>query len=341
LDGQSLHPTTTLQALVNLKRPTLQLTPVVTETEQSEGSEATGYAVPDQRHILSFLYDALTPLVRVTLSLHPHPSLPQKPIVLYQGQHEGGFGKVFRLPEEYALDLAAAVERARAASLDDGSTDDGKDHKEAAAHANSQAGAEAHIPTVAAANNAPRDATAAQAAPQAQPSPATTNSHRRFPFFGGRSHRRREADIEAQILAEASGNTFLADQRANGEAIELQDTSGSPNENLQEEQKADEEGMRVLITLDALTALDADTAPSGQTLPNPNSQLTHILIMGMTASTVPAEGDSEPAEGGSSPEANQRRVWVIKVVRREAVVSEGISPPSGPRFSDPSSLQRN
>jgi hypothetical protein len=128
----------------------------------------------------------------------------------------------------------------------------------------------------------------------------------------------------------------LADQRANGEAIELQDTSASPNEDLQEEQKADEEGMRVLITLDALTA---DTAPLGQTLPNPNSQLTHILIMGMTASTAPAEGDSEPAEGGSSPEANQRRVWVIKVVRREAVVSEGMNPSSGPRFSDPSSLK--
>lgn len=220
---------------------------------------------------MSFSYDASTPNVRITLSLHPHPSLAQKPVILYQGQHEGGYGKVFRLPEDQSLDLAAAIEKARSASLDDGSTDDGKDLKdEARANAAVAAGGQTTLATAVAATTAAAstegttsvvqaDADAAQTiATQAQASPAAINSssRRRFPFFTSRARRNREADIEAQILAEASGNNFHAIQRAanNGDVIEMQAANGDLGRNDHEEQKEEEDGMRVLITIDGVGA---------------------------------------------------------------------------------------
>jgi hypothetical protein len=55
----------------------------------------------------------------------------------------------------------------------------------------------------------------------------------------------------------------------------------------------------------------ADT-PLGQPLKRKNAQLTHILIAGMWV-----------ADAGSSvaPAQASKRMWVVKVVRREAVVS--------------------
>ncbi len=166
--------------------------------------------------------------------------------MLYEGEHAGGFGKTFRLADGRALDLGAAVERARAASMDDASTDDGKFDLET--HNAGVAGA----PPLAPASTGP--APSASAGAHASPA-ALSPSRRRFPFIGGRGRRAREADLEAQILAEASGNTFHADQRAGaaadgagGEAIEMTETGGAGAA----ETKADQEGMRVLITVAGL-----------------------------------------------------------------------------------------
>ncbi len=334
---QGLHPTTTLQALVNLKRPTLHLTPVVQHFDSSASHDIE--AVSGQRHVLTFSYDASTPYVRITLSLHPHPSLAQKPIVLYQGQHDGGFAKTFRLPEDQALDLAGAIEKARSASLDEGSTDDGKDLKD---HAPPTSAVELQAPASEGATSNVQAQTVVDASQtgimQAQTSPAAINSRRRrFPFLHSRARRNQEADIEAQILAEASGNTFLANQRANGDVIEMQAASRPTGEHTLEDEKTEEDGMRVLITIDAvgpdgtlgdaLLPRDGNVRPNapcllGHALASPNSQLTHILIMGMTTSTAHETGTAaEGTEGHSAAEATHRRLWVIKVVRREAIVS--------------------
>ena len=74
----------------------------------------------------------------------------------------------------------------------------------------------------------------------------------------------------------------------------------------EEEIKEPERGMRLLIRIEAL-------GPTGDALKRQNAQLTHILISGMW---IPDAG-SNIAQSG----AGGKRVWVVKVVRREAVVS--------------------
>jgi hypothetical protein len=67
----------------------------------------------------------------------------------------------------------------------------------------------------------------------------------------------------------------------------------------------------------------------GEMLATPNSQLTHILIMGMTTSSASGtEAVGESAEGQSPVEVTPRRLWVIKVVRREAIVSLNLTTPT-------------
>lgn len=90
------HPTTTLQSLVNLKRPTLYLSPVPSSA----------------KHTLKFTYDLSTPQALLTIHLYlPDPTREQPTAVqhevVYQAVVEGGFGKSFELPAEGALDLAA------------------------------------------------------------------------------------------------------------------------------------------------------------------------------------------------------------------------------------------
>jgi hypothetical protein len=76
-------------------------------------------------------------------------------------------------------------------------------------------------------------------------------------------------------------------------------------ENQEEEIKEPERGMRLLIRIEAL-------GPTGDALKRQNAQLTHILISGMW---IPDAGSTVSQGGG-------KRVWVVKVVRREAVVSD-------------------
>lgn len=92
------HPTTTLQSLVNLKRPTLHLAPL----------PAAGPA----KHSLKFTYDLSAAQALLTLHLYlpsptpaSHGALTEE--VVYQAVVPGGFGKAWALPEEAALDLAA------------------------------------------------------------------------------------------------------------------------------------------------------------------------------------------------------------------------------------------
>ena len=68
-------------------------------------------------HLLKFNYDATTPLVNISLSIHPNQktddgkgsALEEDIKLVYRGTHEGGFNQVFSLPAQAALDLSDAI----------------------------------------------------------------------------------------------------------------------------------------------------------------------------------------------------------------------------------------
>lgn len=104
---QSSQATTTLQALVNLKRPTLRLSPLSTE-----GDEAS-----HDHHGLEFEYDCDAPKcgIYVTVLLpHEHPDAPSSQsqsqsafarLLVFETVVDGGFGRLLKLEEGAMLDL--------------------------------------------------------------------------------------------------------------------------------------------------------------------------------------------------------------------------------------------
>ncbi|KAF9447753.1 hypothetical protein P691DRAFT_775912 [Macrolepiota fuliginosa MF-IS2] len=109
---QPSHPTTTLQALVNLKRPTLRLSPLSSVPEDAQGP-----IEPRLQHLhgLEFEYDCDAPkcgiYVHVVLSkAHPEaiaiPSATnQAQILVFESVTSGGFGKRLTLEEGALLEL--------------------------------------------------------------------------------------------------------------------------------------------------------------------------------------------------------------------------------------------
>lgn len=267
-------------------------------------------------HSLKFNYDATTPLVNITLSIHPSPPpvihdengkeapsiVEEEPKTIYSGVHGGGFNQVFQLPAESAIDLSSAISPippnmngstpalgedddkvlggARGATSED-TTRSSLDHS----MTNLQISQQPDLATV----------------PEMTAAPETTEERRprRFGIFPRRGQR--EPDPEA--------------------AIELQNRVIEEEEKEKNKVKEPELGMRLLIRIEAIgpegeiPASDEgrDGLLSGQALKRRNAQLTHILITGMW---VPEAGSTAP------PGQNGKRVWVVKVVRREAVVSD-------------------
>lgn len=120
--------------------------------------------------------------------------------------------------------------------------------------------------------------------PELQPASESGEDRRprRFGIFPRRGNR--ESDVEAG-------------------QIEMQNRA-TQEEKAADKSKEPEMGMRLLIRIEAI-------GPEGQSLKRRNAQLTHILITGMW---VPDAGST------AGPGQNGKRVWVVKVVRREAVV---------------------
>jgi hypothetical protein len=263
-----------LQALVNLKRPTLLLQPL--ETAPTEG-EITSQSPP--LHQLKFNYDASHPLVSIVLTVHPTPN----PIIdsklsmdnerdgvrtIYAGIHPGGFNQVFTLPGNCAFDLSSVV--TMPSDNDNAIAEDTAESKDIAASA--IRGSEDDVSTIdrgmSTLNVATPDLAAIPESTEDQPA-------RRFGIF---SRRQAERDVEQGPI----------------EMTETKVEESKPKEI--------EKGMRVLIRIEAV-------GQNGEPIDKTNAQLTHILINGMW---VP--------DAGSTAQAAGKRVWVIKVVRREAVV---------------------
>ncbi|OCF40191.1 hypothetical protein I317_06016 [Kwoniella heveanensis CBS 569] len=299
---EGLHATTTLQALVNLKRPTLLLqqldmeesrpsTELPEEDIVSASATATparnSYIPPPPLHILKFNYDATTPQVRISLEVYPTPQPPiegkesivedHEPKLIYSGLHTGGFGQTFTLPHNAALDLSGAIVERE----EDGVRTSSEEKASAAQNGTT-------VPTI---------------APSQVPEPVSTptqdereGGRRRL---GGlfRRNRDRDEDLEAGMNGIELTNTNL-NGGVNGENPE--------GENEEKKEKEIEQGMRLLIRIDG-------AGPEGQALARTNAQLTHILISG----TWVADNNASTTNTSQTP---GKRVWVIKVARREAII---------------------
>lgn len=101
-------PTTTLQALVNIKRPSIKLTPL--SSTLAEDHPTTG-----QTHGVEFDYDADAAQCSISVHALIPSSVPsasdEKPCslattVLFTQTYEGGFGKSLRLDDGAILELA-------------------------------------------------------------------------------------------------------------------------------------------------------------------------------------------------------------------------------------------
>ncbi|WVQ65881.1 uncharacterized protein L199_004059 [Kwoniella botswanensis] len=336
---EGLHATTTLQALVNLKRPTLLLHQIENAIEEGRSSldkapeeDITVAAVTSSPtrnsisganssqghfkrdsvqtqiinapplHTLSFKYDATTPLVRVQLEIYPTPRTPathvdgegvvegkesivedhdNEPKIIYSGLHQGGFNQSFTLPHTSALDLSDAIIPIEEQQQQQ------TDAAAAATVAHNQA------------QNVP--------VPEPVTTPPGEDSTSGSRWRRGLFRRNREQDLEA-----ATGIEMTNRLDANGQPIAANGETQGEGDNANEKKKTVEKGMRLLIRIDGV-------GPEGEPLPRKNAQLTHILISGtwVTDNNASTTNTTQPPEQGQLP---GKRVWVVKVARREAVI---------------------
>ncbi|PPQ89237.1 hypothetical protein CVT25_001316 [Psilocybe cyanescens] len=108
---ESSQPTTTLQALVNLKRPTLRLSPLSSVTDEPPTTNAS-----DQHHHgLEFEYDCDAPKCGIYVHVHLPKSHPDAPstsshhslakLLVFETVVDGGFANHLKLEEGALLEL--------------------------------------------------------------------------------------------------------------------------------------------------------------------------------------------------------------------------------------------
>ncbi|KAI0942089.1 hypothetical protein AcV7_002615 [Taiwanofungus camphoratus] len=126
---ENFPSTTTLQALVNLKRPTLRLTPL-----EIAPSDDPDHIDSQHHHGLEFEYDCDAPKcgISVHVLLSPKHRLSGKPdasglsrLRVFESVVEGGFGKVLKLEEGATLELGRFEHRLDAHGKDHGAEPSG------------------------------------------------------------------------------------------------------------------------------------------------------------------------------------------------------------------------
>ncbi|KAF8265835.1 hypothetical protein EI94DRAFT_1779191 [Lactarius quietus] len=105
---ETIQPATTLQALVNLKRPTLKLSPVTLQPSE-DPSEDPAHAESHNIHAVEFEYDCDAPkcniIVQVIVSNQSTPSEVLDRITVYESITEGGFGRQLKLEDGATIEL--------------------------------------------------------------------------------------------------------------------------------------------------------------------------------------------------------------------------------------------
>ncbi|CAE6411107.1 unnamed protein product [Rhizoctonia solani] len=104
---QGDEPATTLQALVNLKRPSLRLSPLASNASNTDlGSNAKA------SHGLEFDYDCDAAKCRITVTMIPNEHIESEserknePITIFEAVTDGGFGRTLKHEHGAILDLA-------------------------------------------------------------------------------------------------------------------------------------------------------------------------------------------------------------------------------------------
>nr|VWP00911.1 Cellulose-growth-specific protein [Ganoderma boninense] len=118
------YSTTTLQALVNLKRPTLRLSPL-----ENDASEDADHVDSQHHHALEFEYDCDAPkcAIRVYVHLSPKHPLAGKAdasglckLLVFETTTDGGFGKTLKFEDGAMLELGRFEYKHTASSSADG-----------------------------------------------------------------------------------------------------------------------------------------------------------------------------------------------------------------------------
>lgn len=289
------------------------------------GSRASMERAGAIRHVLRFTYDASAPRVQISVSIHPRFMNNGQSRTIFTCTREGGFGKAWELPHENALDIGQAMEDEKRAEEEllsaskklDGDGSEGSDGED-------DIKKPAQLRRDTAQPNAPD---VNQMSTQAM----LENQPRNRSLFDRIRRQRRNGDIEQGIIAD-----IRRQQGGTGEAVEMGPLGGTATGNgeaaAQDGAFKDEEGLRVIIRLDALKEDDSVMSVT-------NAQATHVLLAGTvvggaaTASRPAVDSTTngglaevpEEAEGATE-ETDQaisalKRIWFIKVVRREAIVS--------------------
>ena len=257
---QTSQPTTTLQALVNLKRPTLRLSPLSPAADDSNAEP------PLHAHGLEFEYDCDAPKcgIRVYVILspgHPHAkdatssSGPTK-VPIFDTVANGGFDQVLKLEHGAVLEL---------------------DHFDGVHKADGPS------PVL--------DAKSEENGANTQTDNTQAAKKKRFTAFMGRKTHR-EGSISGPALAVVDAE------------------SPASNDSSTHENK--EEGVKVIIKL---SAFDED----GHGFASANEQLTYLHVV--RAGAIPPEGEED------------KRPWIVHVVKREATVGHSGYPPAyGPHY---------
>ncbi|KAA1472091.1 hypothetical protein DENSPDRAFT_859296 [Dentipellis sp. KUC8613] len=105
---QAIQPTTTLQALVNLKRPTLKLSPL-----EMHPSDDPAHHESQHHHALEFEYDCDAPKCGIFVDVILTPEQRRSGnfgtktshVTIYESVFEGGFGKLLTLEDGAMLEL--------------------------------------------------------------------------------------------------------------------------------------------------------------------------------------------------------------------------------------------
>jgi hypothetical protein len=339
---QTSQPTTTLQALVNLKRPTLRLSPLSVEEPGSPSLSDPDDPLPSQIHGLEFEYDCDAPKCGIYVHVllpkdHPDALATVSPsgyskILVFEAIAEGGFARLLKLEEGAMLELGRFEQGGKAKPSS--STSGGPIQAEASMSADAVStssdrplvGASSPSPGItevlaSSANETGDHSTTANNNNNGNNNNNNNNNHsrarKRFSAFTFRrkvsAHGRSVSGPALAVvdMGQAEQNTEDQDPTpASTGGTSGSSTSTSAGRTARAESRgrtkkeSDEaQGVRVLIRLAALDEM-------GTELISPNEQVTYLHIVRF--------GTKE--KGVEEGAVEDIRPWVVKVAKREATI---------------------
>ncbi|GJE85225.1 hypothetical protein PsYK624_013030 [Phanerochaete sordida] len=247
--------TTTLQALVNLKRPSLRLTPL--ETDSSEEIEQVD---AQHHHGLEFEYDCDAPKCAISVNILVSPAHhladrsvgnAHSKILVFETVTDGGFGKTLKLEEGATLELGRYEHQPHVKTVSATSSPDLDEKKAGTSGVASATASNAEIPTLSADDGA---------------EVSSTRKSKRFTSFHFRKRTHESRTVAGPALA-------VVDVEAKENAHEEKDESGL--------------GVKAMIRLSALDE-------NGKPLACINEQTTYLHIVRFGAPPPADEEDKRP-----------------------------------------------